>query len=76
MLSRLYSLASTEHDEHIHRATSICYRSKQDSVIIECRCGAREIVADWYDKPIDGWSESQWPKLIIAIRCFLESFAE
>lgn len=59
---------------HTHRASSIEYRGKADSVYITCWCGKVEFAALWYETAPKGWSRRQWPKLIEAVRLYLESW--
>ena len=57
-----------------HRAVSMEFRGKRDSVYITCECGFVDCIGNWYDKPPRGWDKEQWPRLIEGIQMFLDSW--
>lgn len=60
---------------HLHRAGSIHYRGKPDSVYVECvDCNHEECVGVWWTKPPPGWDKAHWPYLMETIETFLLAF--
>lgn len=59
---------------HIHKAHSIHWRGKVDSVYVDCECGATECIGVWFDRPPKNWSKKQWSLLHESILYFLDSF--
>lgn len=60
--------------KHLHRAASIEYRGKADSVYVTCLCNEVLCVGVWFYKAPPGWAKRPWPLLMQAIDSFLASW--
>ena len=55
-----------------HRADKIMYRTKPDSVYVECDCGEIECIGTWTLMPPPSWDSEKWDDLIKSICMFLQ----
>lgn len=55
-----------------HRADNIMFRSKPDSVYVECNCGETECIGVWFSKAPLNWDPEGWDNLLKSINAFLD----